>query len=112
MARRSPARPAAVLLRARGIRAILAAAEMTVDNIVRVTSYLRDASFAEANAAARVVALNGRAVPTTAIVVETLDRDWLIEIEVIAAGCPELTDVWFAGRVLAQSAQSDSRSRR
>jgi 2-iminobutanoate/2-iminopropanoate deaminase len=40
----------------------------------------------EANAAARVVTLNGRAVPTTAIVVETLDRDWLIEIEVIAAG--------------------------
>jgi 2-iminobutanoate/2-iminopropanoate deaminase len=40
----------------------------------------------EANAAARVVTLNGRAVPPTAIVVETLDRDWLIEIEVIAAG--------------------------
>ena len=67
------------------IRAILRAADMTVDNIVRVTSYLRDASYAEANAAARVSALNGRAVATTAIVAETLVPDWLVEVEVIAA---------------------------
>jgi enamine deaminase RidA (YjgF/YER057c/UK114 family) len=68
------------------IRAILAAAEMTVDNIVRLTSYLRDASYAAANAAARTAALNGRPVPTTALVAETLVSDWLVEIEVIAAG--------------------------
>ena len=67
------------------IRAILASAEMTVDNIVRLTSYLRDASYAEDNAAARVAALGGRLVPTTAIVAETLESDWLIEIEVVAA---------------------------
>jgi 2-iminobutanoate/2-iminopropanoate deaminase len=68
------------------IRAILAAADLTVDNIVRLTSYLRDASYAEANATARAAALGGRAVPTTAIVAETLVSDWLVEIEVIAAG--------------------------
>lgn len=68
------------------IRVILASADMTVDNIVRLTSYLRDASYADANAAARVAALNGRAIPTTAIVAETLVSDWLVEIEVIAAG--------------------------
>ena len=68
------------------IRTILASAGMTVDNIVRLTSYLRDASYAEANAAARVAALAGRVVPTTAIVAETLVTDWLVEIEVIAAG--------------------------
>jgi 2-iminobutanoate/2-iminopropanoate deaminase len=68
------------------IRTILASAGMTVDNIVRLTSYLRDASYAEANAAARVAALSGRVVPTTAIVAETLLRDWLVEIDVIAAG--------------------------
>ena len=68
------------------IRTILASAGMTVDNVVRLTSYLRDASFAEANATARVKALGGRAVPTTAIVAETLVSDWLVEIEVIAAG--------------------------
>ena len=68
------------------IRTILGSAGMTVDDIVRLTSYLRDASYAEANAAARVKALGGRAVPTTAIVAETLADAWLVEIEVIAAG--------------------------
>jgi 2-iminobutanoate/2-iminopropanoate deaminase len=67
------------------LRAILASAGMTVDNIVRLTSYLRDASYAEQNAAARVEALGGRPVPTTAIVVETLDSDWLVENANIAA---------------------------
>ncbi len=68
------------------IRAILASAGMTVDNIVRLTSYLRDPAYAEANAAARTAALGGRPVPTTAIVATTLASDWLVEIEVIAAG--------------------------
>jgi 2-iminobutanoate/2-iminopropanoate deaminase len=67
------------------IRAILASAGMTVDNIVRLTSYLRDASYAEPNAAARQAALDGRVIPTTAIVAQTLVADWLVEIEVIAA---------------------------
>ncbi len=67
------------------IRTILAAADMTVDNIVRLTSYLRDPVYAEANARARVEALKGRPVPTTAIVAQTLDSSWLVEIEVIAA---------------------------
>ncbi|MGP3955907.1 RidA family protein [Nonomuraea sp. 3N208] len=67
------------------LRTILASAGMTVDNIVRLTSYLRDATYAEANAKARVAALGGRPVPTTAIVAETLVSDWMVEIEVIAA---------------------------
>ncbi|WP_028066086.1 RidA family protein [Solirubrobacter soli] len=66
------------------LRAILASAGMTVDNVVRVTSYLRDAAYAERNAACRTAALGGRLVPTTAIVVETLDPAWLVELEVIA----------------------------
>ncbi|MFE3455567.1 RidA family protein [Nonomuraea sp. NPDC059194] len=68
------------------LRAILAEAGMSVDNIVRLTSYLRDPSYAEANAKARVAALRGRQVPTTAIVAQTLASDWLVEIEVVAAG--------------------------
>lgn len=67
------------------IRAILASAGMTVDNIVRLTSYLRDGSYAEANAQARIAALGDRRIPTTAIVVQTLQPDWLIELELIAA---------------------------
>jgi 2-iminobutanoate/2-iminopropanoate deaminase len=67
------------------IRTILASADMTIDNVVRVTSYLRDVAYAEMNAAARVKALGGRMVPTTAIGAQTLVSDWLVEIEVIAA---------------------------
>jgi 2-iminobutanoate/2-iminopropanoate deaminase len=67
------------------LRAILASASMTVDNIVRVTSYMRDVGYAGANAEARVAALNGRLVPTTAIVVATLEHDWLVEVEIVAA---------------------------
>lgn len=68
------------------IRTILRSAGMTVENVVRVTSDLRDAAYADANAQARVRELGGRLVPTTAIVAETLVSDWLVEIEVIAAG--------------------------
>ncbi len=67
------------------LRRILAAAGMTVDNIVRVTSYLRDPAYAEVNGAARVAALGGRVVPTTAVAVQTLADDWLVEVELIAA---------------------------
>ncbi|MGZ2458387.1 RidA family protein [Rhizobium sp. IY2] len=68
------------------LRTILASADMTVDNIVRLTSYLRDGAFVEANQNARLRALGGRALPTTAIIVETLSDDWLVEIEIVAAG--------------------------
>lgn len=68
------------------LRTILASAGMTVDNIVRITSYLRDPAYAEANQNARLAALNGRVVPTTAIVVQTLSPDWLVELEIVAAG--------------------------
>ena len=67
------------------IREILAEAGMTVDNLVRVTSYLRDIAYAEESTAARLVALGGRRIPTTAIIVGTLDERWLVEIEAIAA---------------------------
>ncbi|WP_308257765.1 RidA family protein [Pseudonocardia lacus] len=67
------------------ITAILDSAGMTVDNIVRLTSYLTDRAQAGPNAEARQKALRGRAVPTTAIVVQTLVDEWLVEIEVVAA---------------------------
>lgn len=68
------------------LRRILAEAGMTTDNIVRLTSYLRDPSYAQANQDARIAALGDRRIPTTAIVVQTLDPTWLVEIEAIAAG--------------------------
>ena len=67
------------------IRRILKEADMSTENIVRLTSYLADRHYAEKNQMARTRALNGRVIPTTAIVVELLDPRWLIELEVIAA---------------------------
>jgi enamine deaminase RidA (YjgF/YER057c/UK114 family) len=67
------------------IRMILASAGMTTDNIVRLTSYLRDPGHAAANAEARCRALGDRRIPTTAIVVQMLEADWLVEIEIVAA---------------------------
>jgi len=66
------------------LKTILAAAGMNVDNIVRLTSYLRDPAYAEANARARIEALGDRRIPTTAIVVQTLQPEWLVELEIIA----------------------------
>jgi enamine deaminase RidA (YjgF/YER057c/UK114 family) len=68
------------------LRRILAEAGMTTDNLLRLTSYLRDASYAQANQEARVAALGDRRIPSTAIVVQTLDPTWLVEIEAVAAG--------------------------
>lgn len=67
------------------IRRILKSADMTTDNIVRLTSYLRDRAYAEANQDARMAAMGDHRVPTTALIAETLEGDWLVEIEVIAA---------------------------
>ena len=67
------------------IRTILGTAQMSTDNIVRLTSYLAKADFAEANAAARLKALGSHRVPTTAIVTQLLSPDWMVEIEIIAA---------------------------
>lgn len=67
------------------ISRILSEAGMTTDNIVRLTSYLRDPAFVEANGEARLRALGTHRVPTTAIVVQTLSAEWLVEIEVTAA---------------------------
>ncbi len=66
------------------LRKILAKADMTTSNIVRVTSYLTKLEFAERNQNARLKALGERRVPTTAIIVQTLNPEWLIEIEIIA----------------------------
>lgn len=65
------------------IRTILAQANMPTNNIVRITTH-RDSSYAAANGAARERALGTRRRPTTAIVVQTLDPEWLVEIEAIA----------------------------
>jgi len=68
----------------KNIRRILEKADMSVSNIVRLTSYLARSEYAQKNQEARIKALGARIVPTTAIVVTPLDPSWLVEIEVIA----------------------------
>ena len=58
---------------------------MAPDTIVRVTSFLTDAPYAKANQNAREVALGHRLVATNAVIVGTLNSDWLVEVEAIAA---------------------------
>ena len=67
------------------VQRILQEAEMTPVNIVRVTSYLTDAAYSEANQNASEVALGHHPVATTAVIVGTLNSDWLVEVEAIAA---------------------------
>lgn len=67
------------------LRRILHEADMTTANIVRLTSYLADAAYAQANQDARLVALGDHRVPTTAVVTRLLDDRWKVEIEIIAA---------------------------
>lgn len=67
------------------IRTILSSADMSMSNIVRITSYMRDSAYASANESARLTALGTHRVPTTALIAETLSPDWLVEVEIIAA---------------------------
>jgi enamine deaminase RidA (YjgF/YER057c/UK114 family) len=65
------------------IRRTLGAEGRTLDDVIRVTSYLRDAGYAEANDAARTDALGDRAVPSSTVVTSTIGQGWLVDIEVV-----------------------------
>ncbi|MGH6893442.1 MAG: RidA family protein [Dongiaceae bacterium] len=69
----------------RDIGAILESAGMNVLNLVKVTCYLVDRSYREANMKARASALGDHRVATAVIVAELLEDDWLVEIEAVAA---------------------------
>lgn len=67
------------------IFAILRSAQMEVENIVKVTTFLTDRDLAEANGRIRRERLGAHAPALTVVVAQTLDPRWLLEIEVIAA---------------------------
>ncbi len=69
----------------RNIGAQLAAAGMTLADIVKVTTFLSDRRYAEENSAARRAALGDIAPALTVIICQIYDPDWLLEIEVTAA---------------------------
>ncbi|HJR23772.1 MAG TPA: RidA family protein [Dongiaceae bacterium] len=69
----------------RNIGAILEHAGMSMRNLVKVTCYLADRSYCDANMHARAAALGDHRVATTVVGATLLEDSWLVEIEAIAA---------------------------
>jgi enamine deaminase RidA (YjgF/YER057c/UK114 family) len=67
------------------VAAQLRMAGMTLDNIVKVTTYLSDRRYAMENRVVRNEVLGVRTPALTVIVAEIFDPSWLLEIEVVAA---------------------------
>ncbi len=63
----------------------LAAAGMTLDNLVKVTTFLSDRRHALENREVRLRRLAGRQPALTVIVTGIFDESWLVEIEAVAA---------------------------
>jgi len=63
----------------------LRAAGMSLDNVVKVTTFLADRRYGMENREVRRQVLGDRCPASTTIVVDIFDSAWLIEIEVIAA---------------------------
>ena len=62
----------------------LAAANMTMANVVKVTIFLSDRTYAMDNRIARKAALGGHEPAMTVIITGIFDETWLLEIEAIA----------------------------
>ena len=68
------------------VEAQLRAADMTLDNLVKVTTFLADRAHAMENRQVRNAVLAGRTPALTVTITGIFDPDWLIEIEAVAAG--------------------------
>lgn len=67
------------------ILSILRAADMSVTDLVKVTTFLTDREYADVNSRVRRERLGSHAPALTVIVAQTLDSRWLLEIEAMAA---------------------------
>ena len=67
------------------IEAQLRAAGLTLDHLVKVTTYLGNRQHALENSAIRREVLGSRAPALTVLIAGIYDSDWLLEIEAIAA---------------------------
>ena len=63
----------------------LAAAGMSLDNLVKVTTFLSDRRYALENREVRLEVLAGRQPALTVIITGIFDEAWLVEIEAVAA---------------------------
>ncbi|GAA1014330.1 hypothetical protein Aple_079860 [Acrocarpospora pleiomorpha] len=66
------------------VKSVLASAGMTVRNLAKVTVYLSDRQYREANARIRHEVLGDHRPAITIIITGIYDETWLLEIEAIA----------------------------
>lgn len=69
----------------RNIETQLQAAGMSLDNVVKVTTFLAERRYAEENREVRQEVLAHRTPALTVIITGIFDKRWLVEIEAIAA---------------------------
>jgi len=69
----------------RNVQRCLSAAGFTLDNLVKVSMYIRDRKYRVANREVRHEVLGDRRPVLTVLVTDHWDEKWLIEIEAIAA---------------------------
>jgi enamine deaminase RidA (YjgF/YER057c/UK114 family) len=69
----------------KNIEAQLAEAGMTLDNLVKVTTFLSDRKYNLENRAIRNEVMGDRTPAITVIICGIFDEAWLLEIEVVAA---------------------------
>lgn len=69
----------------RNVIAVLAAAGLGVEHLVKINTFLTDRSQVVVNRAIRRKMLGGHEPASTVMIAETVDGKWLLEIEAIAA---------------------------
>ena len=69
----------------RNVGAQLRAADMSFDDLVKVTIFLSDRQYSDENRAVRKDVLGERAPALTVIITGIFDSSWLLEIEAIAS---------------------------
>jgi 2-iminobutanoate/2-iminopropanoate deaminase len=69
----------------KNLEAQLHAADMTLDDLVKVTAFLADRRYATENREIRQEILGDRSPALTVIITGIFDEAWLVEIEAIAA---------------------------
>ncbi|MCA3262318.1 MAG: RidA family protein [Telmatospirillum sp.] len=67
------------------IRAILASADMGIENLISLRTYLADPKFDEANAQMRAKQLGMHRVASTVVCCQLLEPRWKLEVEAMAA---------------------------
>jgi 2-iminobutanoate/2-iminopropanoate deaminase len=70
----------------RNVLTVLSHAGMAVHNLAKVTTFLSDRKYREANAKIRDEVLGGHSPALTVIITGIYDETWLLEIEAIAVG--------------------------